>query len=393
MASIHKDPRSRFWQAAWRDANGRLTIRSTRLEASPEHPDPKQRTTLAGENKRLAMEMAIRFETAAKGNAVESQLRSIVSDISAKVNRERIEFARCDVFLRDWITRCEKSKSGTTVTRYRGTVEDFLASLGAKASATLGDITPRDVEAYTETRLANGRNPSTVKIDLKTLNTPFALALRQGIILSNPVAAAEEVKGEKETREPFSFAEIKSLIKAAKGEWKTAILLGAFSGLRLGDCTRLTWANVDLTEKVLKVRPSKTRKKKRDLVIAIHRTLEKHLMDLAGSCDDPTAPLCPRLSKSKPGGRSGLSRQFQEIMRAAGLEQTTIAAGGSAGRAFNKRTFHSLRHSFISALEEAGIAPDLRKKLAGHSDDKSHAGYTHTQLKTLASAVNALPEL
>lgn len=363
------------------------------MESSPEHHDPKERTALTGENKRMAMEMAVRFETAAKGNAVESQLRSIVSDISAKVNRERIEFARCDVFLRDWICRCEKSKESTTVTRYRGTIEDFLTSLGAKASAALMDITARDVQTYTDARLANGRNPSTVKVDLKTLNTPFALAMRQGLSLSNPVASAEGVKGEKETRDPFTFEEIKSLVASAEGEWKTAILLGAFTGLRLGDCTRLTWANVDLAKKVLKVRPSKTRNKKRDLIIAIHRTLEAHLMELAGACDDPSAPLCPRLSKAKPGGRSGLSRQFQEVMRDAGLEQTTIAAGGSDGRAFNKRTFHSLRHSFVSALEEAGIAPDLRMKLAGHSDDKSHARYTHTQLKTLASAVNALPEL
>jgi integrase len=115
----------------------------------------------------------------------------------------------------------------------------FLASLGAKAGAALMDITPRDVEAFMHTRLANGRNPSTVKVDLKTLNTPFALALRQGLILSNPVAAAEPLKAEKENREPFTFEEIRQLIAAADGEWKTAIILGAFTGLRLGDCPRL----------------------------------------------------------------------------------------------------------------------------------------------------------
>lgn len=57
------------------------------------------------------------------------------------------------------------------------------------------------------------------------------------------------------------------------------------------------------------------------------------------------------------------------------------------------RTFHSLRHSFVSELANAGIAPDVRQMLAGHSDDRSHAVYTHTQLDTLRAAVKKLPSI
>ena len=51
----------------------------------------------------------------------------------------------------------------------------------------------------------------------------------------------------------------------------------------------------------------------------------------------------------------------------------------------------SSRHSFVSELANAGIAPDVRQLLAGHSDDRSHAVYTHTQLDTLRAAVKKLP--
>ena len=36
-------------------------------------------------------------------------------------------------------------------------------------------------------------------------------------------------------------------------------------------------------------------------------------------------------------------------------------------------------------------APDVRQLLAGHSDDRSHAVYTHTQIETLRAAIRKLP--
>jgi integrase len=104
-------------------------------------------------------------------------------------------------------------------------------------------------------------------------------------------------------------------------------------------------------------------------------------------------PICPTLAKRKVSGKYGLSLQFHKIMAEAGIKQETIAAAGSAGHEFNKFTFHSLRHSFISEMANAGIAPDVRQMLAGHSDDRSHAVYTHTQIDTLRAAVKKLPAI
>jgi integrase len=54
-------------------------------------------------------------------------------------------------------------------------------------------------------------------------------------------------------------------------------------------------------------------------------------------------------------------------------------------------SFQSLRHSFVSALANAGVAPDLRQKLAGHSDLKSHARYSHHEIDAMRSAVATVP--
>jgi hypothetical protein len=197
MASIAKLPRRRFWFAFYRDATGRQHCKSTKLEHSPTAASPKERTELVGKNKRLATEIAIRLEEAERGNTVESHLRKVLGEISQRVNKQRLEFAVTRTFLNDWLGRVDRTKSPATATRYRGTIKKFLESLGPKAEATLADITPQDVQKFVSKRLEGGRNATTVMVDIKTLNTPFSLALRQGLVLSNPVPAADAPRGGK----------------------------------------------------------------------------------------------------------------------------------------------------------------------------------------------------
>lgn len=66
---------------------------------------------------------------------------------------------------------------------------------------------------------------------------------------------------------------------------------------------------------------------------------------------------------------------------------------GSGSRQLSRRSFHALRHSCTSALANAGVAPELRMKLNGHSSEAVHRGYTHHQLATLRDAVTKLPSL
>ena len=67
--------------------------------------------------------------------------------------------------------------------------------------------------------------------------------------------------------------------------------------------------------------------------------------------------------------------------------------GDGKGRTTSSLSFHSLRHSFVSALANAGVARELRQKLSGHSDERSHARHTHHELETLRAAVAKLPGL
>jgi integrase len=59
----------------------------------------------------------------------------------------------------------------------------------------------------------------------------------------------------------------------------------------------------------------------------------------------------------------------------------------------SKRSFHAMRHSFISALANANVTPELRMKLAGHKSEKIHSGYTHHERSVLKAAMDSHPGL
>jgi integrase len=80
-------------------------------------------------------------------------------------------------------------------------------------------------------------------------------------------------------------------------------------------------------------------------------------------------------------------------MRKSGIVSKSAEAKGKAGRTRLKKTFHSLRHTFISNLANAGVHADIRQKLAGHADERVHQNYTHHEIETLRGAIEKIPSL
>jgi integrase len=77
-------------------------------------------------------------------------------------------------------------------------------------------------------------------------------------------------------------------------------------------------------------------------------------------------------------------------MHAAGIDSETVR---TSRHAFSQKSFHSLRHSFASALANSGVPADLRMKLTGHKSATVHQGYTHHELEVLRGAIGTLPRL
>ena len=373
MASVHKRRRSRYFQAAFRDDKGKLIIRSTKVT-----------------ERAKALTISLEWERLAKNadELVEAQALKVISGLMERVGSEAIRTPSTNDFLQGWIRGKELHRSEATATRYRAIVEKFLNHLGHKATRPLTSVAPKDVQSFLELRIEEGCSPSTISIDGKTLRGAFNHAMKQGLIPNNPADAVELPARNSVKRGIFTPTEVGMLLEAAQGEWRDLILIAYYTGARLSDCTRMKWGDVDLAGGTL----TYTVKKKggAEQQVPLHEHLEAHLYSLA-SQDEPTEYIMPKMALLGPGGRHGLSEGFKRVMRKAGLALQTVQGGGK--RKLARRTFHSLRHSFTSALANAGVPEEVRMKLTGHSSKNVHRGYTHLEMETLREAIGNIPSV
>lgn len=372
MASVVKRERSPFWTACFTDREGRQLKRSTK-------------TT----ERRQALEIALELERvehqARQGALTTAQLKKVLNDVSEKVTGDTLIAPTVRAYLDDWLAGVTARNSDATLERYKNTVKLFLGELGARAGKPVTTVTPKDVEAFLNSRLNSGAAPKTAIVDLKTLNTAFRRAEAYGIILKNPVAAVRPPKEECSERDVFTHGEVQKILDAAPTlEWQTLILLGYFLGARLRDCVQMKWANVRPEEGVIVYEQQKTGKK---VIVPMHYHVIEHLDHL--SKFGTAGFLCPALAMKGPGGKHGLSESFKRIVRKAGIDPMVVPGKGI--RNFTKRTFHSLRHSFNSALANAGVAEEVRMKLTGHSSKAMNTRYTHLEVGKLKEAMTALP--
>jgi integrase len=380
MASLTKDSRgwSVYWICCYTAADGRQLKRSTKQT-----------------DKSKAWEVCLtyeRAETMARNRLItEAQLRKVLSDTLARVTGEAIHAPSIREWLDEWLAARKGTAAEATIRKYRQVVGDFTGHLGRKADARLEAITPADFISFRDYLLAGGRTPQTVnQLVRKVLAAPFTLAVKLGQIPTNPLVAIAPLRTAEGEKGVFSPEQVARLVEVADGDWKGVILTGYYTGARLQDVTNLKWSNVDLEKRLISFKAKKT---KTMVLVTIHQDLEDHLLTLK-SADDPQSPVFPTVAGQAGPGRNGLSMTFKRIMAVAGIESATARErAGQAGRSLSALSFHSLRHSFNSALANAGVSQELRQKLTGHASALVNSRYTHHEIETLRQAVEAIPRL
>jgi len=358
-----------------------------------------------------AMEFCLTLQRAenmaARGTLTETRARELIGEVLERTSGEQVAFYTAEGWLRDWLRGKEVSKSLGTHTKYAHTVESFITHLGKRAGLNIAAISTKDVAGYRDAEIASGKHPNTVRYLVKQLRIPFNAARRQGIITHNPAeavelpAAARAGDGGEAKRSAFTVEQVGALLDAAiaRGhgrpvfeageEWYGAILYGYFTGARLQDVANVTWNAIDLPAHTITFRAQKGG---RLVTVPIHPELESHLLTLPAP-DSGKAFVFPKLAGKGTGGRSGLSMTFSRIMARAGVVGEVLHAAGKGGKGRTVRalSFHSLRHSFNSAMANAGVSQEVRMKLTGHMSADMNKGYTHHELEPLRAAVAVIP--
>ena len=399
MASIHKRRGSKFWYCSFYDSvAGKWRFKSTgtagkeeaqvvclRYEGISKSANDESSFVQPADRGELVEAGLKLLHDANKGRLGEASARAFMNRVLKATGQQAIDGQSVSEFLDSWLEGKALAKSEHTAQRYKTTIKLFKQSLAKRSDASLATVSAKDLEIFRNARLKLV-GATTVTDDLKILRTAFNSARRQGLIHTNPVEAVDMPAGESRAREAFSAQEVKQLLAAAKKskEWQTAILFGFYAGLRLGDAVGMDWSNIDLKEGLLRYVAKKTKRREE---IPLHPTIQRHLKTLKPL---KNGKICPTLVAGTIAGRSGLSRQFLEIVEQAGIDKKSHDRIAKKGRRFTGKSFHSLRHGFVSALANVGVAPELRQKLSGHTSADTHRKYTHLELEPLRAAISSI---
>ncbi len=336
MASLHKDPRGKspFWYCAFISKVGGRHFRSTKTK-----------------DKRQAVQICNTWAKAAAfgGKLSPDKARQVIAQGVADllmVSGQTLPSAT----IRDWSKRWLESKSveaePRTHERYETSIKRFLQFLGPRADEDLESLSVSDVIAFRD-GVAKRLSVGSTNMDLKVLRACLYAAQRQDLVEKNVAAKVEELKQRGEARRrAFTLDEVRKVLKqcdAAAGEWRRLVLVGLYTGQRLGDVASMTWSQVDLIKGRISFFTSKTGKR---LEMALAKPLSDYLAALPSS-DDPEDFVFPRAAALAEKHTGTISTQFyDQVLVPAGLvparpHAASAGKGRDAKRQQSEISFHS----------------------------------------------------
>lgn len=270
-----------------------------------------------------------------------------------------------------WLAALERKE--TTRDSYRSTIAYASEAFGSKL---VRQLQPQDIAALNVSMRETGLSDSTRAKHLRVLGACLGSAVQHGYAARNPVRllpSGEKPRPKRRESAYFENDELPRLFAAIpEGVYRTLFLVALKTGMREGELFGLTWGDVDLTEKLVHVRRSYT-----DGHLSVPKNHEirdvpitDDVVDLLGAwwgeCGSPTeGNVLVLAGGSKTGYLSNstvLRRELYPAMARAGIERV-----GPTGE---KRTFHSLRHTFAKRALESGAQITWLSRHLGHSSIK-----------------------
>jgi len=376
MASITKHRRSRFWTAIFRDEKGIWRRKSTKLVEK-------------GKARKLAESWEEIGQRARERMLVESGTREVLNSVLGRVCGEQIKVVTTRGLFDEWLQHKKgRNQSDATTSRYTTITTRFLKFIGDMADSSIEGITTRDCQKHYDYLISELKlSPKSAALAITVLGGVFIYAVNHSILSNNPWRGVEKIERTQQVkRMVFTPAQVKLLLDSSESQdWRTAIVVGFYTGLRLSDISNLEWSAVDFVKNTITVQTGKTGQL---LVLPMHKVLADHLQKIAG---DDTGPIMKTLAGVRADGAQGLSNQFKAIMRAAGVSSETVQTAGKAK--LSRLSFHSLRATCNSSLFDSEVGFEVRKKIVGHSSQGVNERYTVIELNKLKQAVDTLPVL
>jgi integrase len=230
------------------------------------------------------------------------------------------------------------------------------------------DITPQEIDQWLTKHCGTNATANRYR---SYISLAYRLGMVNGKVASNPARLVRLRKEDNARLRYLSRKEYDTLLQIIRRDnlaQAEAFVVSVYTGMRFGEQFTLTWNQVDLKRKTLRLEKTKNGSK-RDVPlnsIALD-SLTRQQAAVPHGVSDPVFP------------RPGLSSDCRWWFEPA-LTEATIA----------DYTWHNNRHTFCSWLALAGVSIKDIQVLAGHKTITMAARYAHLSPEATASASERL---
>lgn len=275
-------------------------------------------------------------------------------------------------FEKEYICHIEAKKTPQSVGRDRRSIKTLEAVFGHRK---LKEITTGMAQKYVDDRMHQMKRggkkpykPATINRELMCLSAIFREAVKRGYAQRNPVRGVKQLPEDNIIVRYLTEDEEKRLLAGCTATLRPIVLCGLHTGMRRSEILDLQWQDVDLDQRLICVRKTKSKKKR---YLPINKVLLETLKALPRLKDCPYVFANPESKK----------RWYDQ--------QTAWEYALKRGEITNFR-FHDLRHTFASRLVQAGVPLKAVMELLGHSNIQVTMRYAHLAPADLRRAVDVL---
>ena len=283
--------------------------------------------------------------------------------------------------LTDWYLNLEQVKK---LARYRQ-IKIGLGKFNSQFGATLlGNIQPADIENCQAKRKAEDKADATVDDEIGAVKTMVKKGFENRKVGADTFRTFEKVKkllkrNSNARDRILSPEEFGNLKKHLPSHQKPVVVMGYWTGMRLGEILCLTWDKVDLEGRFIRLEPEDTKDD------------EPRLVPIMDKLYNELVTLPNRLS-----GIGEDNHVFQYMGKPlnsidTGLKRACERAGILYGRKIKGGfTFHDLRHTFNTNMRKAGVDKSVIMKITGHSSEEMFNRYNTVDAEDAREAVDQL---
>lgn len=239
----------------------------------------------------------------------------------------------------------------------------------------LSRIVAFDLQRYVKQRQGQDAAAATINRELAALSHLLHRAIEWGWIERG--VKVPRLREDNRRLIYLTQEQMDRLLTAARADTCWAIypfiLIGLHTAMRLMEILSMRWAHIDLARRVIHIPQAKAGARDQPITAA----LADYLGELRSL--SPGADWVFPAEDSASGHRIAIEKPFRRVVAAAGLNPQEI-------------TRHTLRHTAITHLVQAGVDLPTVQRISGHKTLAMVARYSHQSGEHIAAAMDRLSE-